>query len=185
MYYNGYCRGCRLFNFIEGGLRLNQNMKHVKSYHITNATYLLLPIPKGKRVVHTLVFDKTGCLYVSQSPMKIINASCRQMGSSYQSAKELSKQYFGENKHKLPIVVAMTYGDPYVMFPLMSPKSPLNGWVSFNSLINIRDQEGQINVTFKNFVDSNLDIQYTSFCKQYVHAAMLHKHLTAKWKHFV
>ncbi|WP_107840342.1 competence protein ComK [Metasolibacillus meyeri] len=163
---------------------MNKSMKHLKSYHVTNATYLLLPIKKDKQL-HTLVFDKTGCLYVSQSPMRIINASCRQMGSSYQSAKELSKQYFGSNKHKLPIVVAINYGDPCVMFPLMSPKSPLNGWVSFNSLINIQDQEGQINVTFKNFLDSNLDIQYTSFCKQYVNAAMLHKHLTSKWTHLV
>ncbi|WP_066165097.1 competence protein ComK [Metasolibacillus sp. FSL H7-0170] len=161
---------------------MNTSIKHLNSYCVTNATYLLLPIKKDKRL-HTLVFDKAGCLYVSQSPMKIIRASCRQMGSSYQSAIELSKQYFGANKHKLPIVVAINYGDPCVMFPLMSPKSPLNGWVSFNSLINIRDQEGQINVTFKNFLDSDLDIQYTSFCKQYVSAAMLHKHLTSKWTH--
>ncbi|WP_042471171.1 competence protein ComK [Bacillus ndiopicus] len=162
---------------------MNTDIKHLKSYYITNATYLLLPIKKDK-LLHTLVYDKTGCLYVSQSPIKIVRASCRQMGSSYQSATDLSKQCLGANKHKLPIVVAVNYGDPCVIFPLMSPKSPLNVWVSFNSLINIQDQEGQINVTFKNFLDSKLDIQYTSFCKQYVSAAMLHKHLTSKWTHF-
>lgn len=159
---------------------MQHNSKQLQNYYITSATYLLLPITKDKRL-HTLVFDKSGLYTVAQSPMKIIRASCRQMGSSYQSAIEQSKQYFGDQKHKLPIVVAINYGEPCVMFPLMSPKSPLNVWVSYNSLINIRDHAGQINVTFKNFLDSTLDIQYTSFCKQYVGAAMLHKHLTSKW----
>ena len=162
---------------------MNRNIKQLDFYHITNATYLLIPLRHEKKL-HTVVYDKTGILHVTQSPMKIIRASCRQMGSSYQSALDISKQYFGNNKHKLPIVVAMDYGNPCIMFPLMSPKSPYNCWVTFNSLINIKDRAGQINVTFKNHTESNLDIQYASFSKQYVSSAMLHKYLTSKWTRY-
>ncbi|KGR90535.1 hypothetical protein CD30_10705 [Ureibacillus massiliensis 4400831 = CIP 108448 = CCUG 49529] len=147
----------------------------VDSYHLSFNSYLIKPIKKGEKL-YSCVYDKSGEVIVSRKPLYIIRKSCILMGTSYTAAREVSKSFFGKEKHKLPIIIAYDYGIPLVFFPILSPASPNNVWVALHSIVNIQKADDCTLITLKDDREIKLQVHYTSFCTQYVCATMLQKY---------
>lgn len=149
---------------------------YLTTYLVSNSTYLLSSVVNGDRI-HTVVHDKQGISKIDQKPLKLIRNTCRLHGTSFEGAVQMAKLFFGQHRHKLPIVVLMEYGNPCIFFPLFSPFSTANIWINLQSIINIKEHEDQTIITFTNMTEQLLPIQCKSFNQQYVRAMMYYKHL--------
>ncbi|KGR80593.1 competence protein ComK [Ureibacillus manganicus] len=150
-------------------------LKPVNSYYLSFNSYLIEPIQHGDKL-YSRVYDKSGEVVVSRKPLYIIRKSCDLMGSRYNAAREVSKNFLGPDKHKLPIIIAYDYGVPLVFFPILSPTSPSNVWVGLHSIINIQQDMDQTKITLKDDREIILQVPQSSFNNQYVRATMLQKH---------
>lgn len=159
-------------------------IRFVSDYNITSNTYLLESKKDGKKI-HTIVYEKSGAIEVSKRPLRLIHIACENMGSNYRASINRSKQFLNENKHKFPLVVATDYGHPQIMFPLMSPKSHNNIWLSFNAITNIVNNKTHVTVTFKDSLEVDLFIHISSLNNQYVTSAMLYKAVLKHWNRFM
>ncbi|MEK4424151.1 competence protein ComK [Solibacillus sp. FSL K6-1523] len=156
-----------------------KNLPQVSNYIASNSTYFLKSISHREKT-YTLVSDKHGKVIYPNKPLKIIRSTCRLHGSSYQASQYQAKQFFGKSKHKLPIMIAYDFGDPCVLFPLFSPNSLQNIWISFQSIINIVEHNDETIVTFLDGSEERLPLHCKSFNHQYVRASMFYKHLILK-----
>ncbi|WP_339175284.1 competence protein ComK [Solibacillus sp. FSL R5-0691] len=152
------------------------NLTQKTNYIISNSTFCLQSYQQRDKI-HTAILDKYGQSTSPYKPLKIIRDTCRLHGSSYDASKYQARRFFGENKHKLPIMVAYDFGDPCILFPLFSPFSPQNVWLSLNPIINISEDGDKTLVTFVDNTEVSLDINMKSFNQQYVRAAMYYKYL--------
>lgn len=156
-----------------------ENVIVVNSYHISFNTYLIEPMQHGNKI-YSRVHDKNGEYVVERKPLYIVRNSCNVLGGNYNNARNLAKRFLGKEKHKLPIVISHDYGIPNVFFPLLSPASPNNVWIGLHAIINIRRLKDFTEITLKNGKIFVLQINYASFCAQYVCATMLHKYAAAQ-----
>lgn len=152
----------------------------LKNYRVTSSTYLLQSKPLGKRVF-TTVYEKNNVYTVTKKPLKLIQEACVFMGSSYKAAIEHSKLILLDSRHKLPVVVANEFQQPITMFPLFSPKSKQNIWVSFNNITNIVNKKHSVLVTFKDEFEFELPVTISSLNNQYVASAILYRAIHKKW----
>lgn len=152
-----------------------EDVNVVNSYHISFNTYLIEPMEHGEKL-YSRVYDKNGEIIVERKPLYIVRKSCYAMGSNYNAARMVAKRFFGKEKHKLPIIISHDYGIPCVFFPLLSPASPSNVWIGLHAIINIRRLKDFTEITLKNGKELVLQINYSSFCSQYVCATMLQKY---------
>lgn len=155
---------------------MTRNLQENSNYIISNSTFCLASYQYRDKV-HTSILDKFGETTFPAKPLKIIRNTCRLHGSSYDASIYQAKQFFGENKHKLPIMVAYDFSDPCILFPLYSPYSTQNIWIALNPIINIREQSDQTVLTFIDETELCLNIHMKTFNQQYVRAAMFYKHL--------
>lgn len=155
---------------------MEQNMRYVKSYIMSNTTFLVSPVVVGNKI-HTIIFDKQGKVKLAQKPLRTIRSSCKSHGTTLTAAQARAKLFFGNEKHKLPIMLTMDFGNPCIFFPLFSPQSEANSWINLQSIINITPSDSQTTVTFKDQSEVTLPIHYKSFNLQYVRATMYAKHL--------
>lgn len=124
------------------------------------------------------IYDKTGEFIIEQPPIRLIRKSCHLMGSSYKGSRELSKRFFGNRRQKLPILISQDFGIPCIFFPIFSPTSDNNIWVSLNSIINIKkDSNNCTIITLKDHREIKLNVSHTSFSLQYVDSSMYQKYL--------
>lgn len=155
----------------------NSNSKVMDSYFISHNTYMIESIIHENKL-YSRIYDKTGEFIVKQKPISLIRNACHLMGSSYKGSRELSKRFFGNRKQKLPILITQDFGVPCIFFPLLSPLSKNNVWVSLNSIINIRkDTDNTTIITLKNEKEIKLNVSHTSFSIQYVDSSMYQKYL--------
>ena len=155
------------------------NVNIIDSYHISFNTYLIEPMNHGGKL-YSRIYDQQGEFIVNKKPLFIVRKSCQVMGSNYNTARLVSKRFFGDEKHKLPIIISHDYGIPCVFFPLLSPTSPNNVWIGLHAITNIRRSKDFTEITLKNGKEVILQINYPSFCSQYVCAAMLQKFATTQ-----
>lgn len=151
-----------------------RNSIHIESYRISLNTYLIMPVQHGDKL-YSHVYDKNGEYIVERKPLYIVRKSCEVLGYNYNNAKNFSKSFFGKEKHKLPIIITHD-GIPNVFFPLFSPASPNNIWIGLHAITNIRRLKESTEITLINGKEFVLQINYASFCSQYVCATMLQKH---------
>ncbi|SOC35010.1 competence protein ComK [Ureibacillus acetophenoni] len=156
-----------------------KKLQTVDSYYLSFNSYLIEPIEHGDKL-YSRVYDKSGEVIVSRKPLYIIRKSCDLMGSKYNAAREFSKRFLGDSKHKLPVIIAYDYGVPLVFFPILSPTSSSNVWVGLHSIINIQSVNDQTKITLKDEREIILQLPQTSFNNQYVRATMLQKHASNK-----
>ena len=154
---------------------MNQE-KNLTSYIISNSTYLLSSVDTGDRT-QTIIYDKYGISKIDQKPLKLVRNTCRLHGTSLEAATKTAKAFFGHNRHKLPIVISIEYGNPCIFFPLFSPQSSANIWINLHSIINIQDHGDETLVTFSNMLEKKLPLHCKSFNQQYVRAMMYYKHI--------
>lgn len=160
---------------------MKNNLHEVSSYIVSNSTFLLRSHPNQAKV-HTIISDKYGKSLYPNKPLKLIRETCRLHGSSYEASKYQAKEFFGDSKHKLPIMVAYDFGEPCVLFPLFSPNSSQNIWVSLHAVINIVPHNNETIVTFIDGTEERLPTHYKSFNYQYIRAMLFHKHLVLQRK---
>ena len=153
-----------------------KNLSPVTNYVITNSTFMLKSFAHRNRI-QTLISDKHGKVTFANKPLKIIRSTCRLHGSSFEASKYQAKQFFGKNKNKLPIMVAYDFGDPCILFPLFSPLSPQNIWISLHAIANIKAKDSETIVTFIDGSEEILPLHIKSFNHQYVRASMYYKHI--------
>ena len=104
-----------------------------KSFLVSFETAALQPVQINNKV-YTKVTNVSGdSMMIGKKPYDIVRQSCSYYGSSFQQAKNLSKEALG-NYLKLPIVVAHDYGNPCILIPILSPKSDLNVWFSLKAI---------------------------------------------------
>lgn len=154
---------------------MNQE-KILTSYIISNSTYLLSSIDTEDRV-QTTIYDKYGISKINQKPLRLVRNTCRLHGTSLEAATQTAKDFFGHNRHKLPIVIAVEYGNPCIFFPLFSPQATENTWVNLHAIINIESAEDETLVTFTNMLEKHLPLHCKSFNQQYVRAMMYYKYI--------
>lgn len=154
-----------------------ENINVVDYYHLSFNSYLIEPV-KHEDKLFSRVYDKTGEVIVGRKPIYIVRKSCQVMGNNYKAAREVSKRFFGKEKHKLPIIISHDYGIPCVFFPLLSPASPSNVWIGLHAVTNIRRSKDCTEITLKDGKELLLNVNYSSFCSQYVSASMLQKYAT-------
>ena len=154
-------------------------IKKVCNYTITNSTFVLKSTQINNRI-QTTIYDKHGQSIIDQRPLKLVRNNCRLHGTSYEAALAHAKEFFGENRHKLPIVISMEYGNPCVIFPIFSPYSETNCWVVLHPIINIQQHDDETIVTFSNMTEVTLPIQYKTFNQLYVRAMMYYKYVLRK-----
>lgn len=150
--------------------------KNFSNYLISNSTYLIMSEINGDRV-QTIVHEKQGVSKIEQHPLKLVRHTCRLHGTSYEGAVQMAKLFFGPNRHKLPIVMLVEYGNPCVFFPLFSPHSPSNIWINLHAIINIQEAGDETIVTLSNHTEVKLPLHCKSFNQQYVRAMMYYKFL--------
>ena len=152
------------------------NVQENSNYIISNATFCLTSYQHRDKV-YSLILDKFGETTSPAKPLNLIRNTCRLHGSSYDASIYQAKQFFGDSKHKLPVMVAYDFGDPCILFPLYSPYSTQNIWIALNPIINIRQHSDQTILTFIDETELCLNVHMKSFNQQYVRAAMFYKHL--------
>lgn len=152
------------------------NLTQNSNYIISNSTFCLTSYQQRDKI-HTAILDKYGKITSPYKPLRLIRNTCRLHGSSYDASKYQARRFFGDNKHKLPIMVAYDFGDPCILFPLYSPYSHQNIWISLNPIINISESGDKTVVTFIDGTEVCLAINMKSFNQQYVRAAMYYKYL--------
>ncbi len=153
-----------------------------KYYQIHRETYLIRTVHEAEQS-YALVYEKGQQLYVQNKPLKIIDAACQAIGTSFQTSAERSRQILG-NKLKVPIIVGYEEQNPFIMFPVYSPKSNHNIWITYNAIINVTNHKKKITITFKDGTDIDLPILMSSFNNQYVSSAMLYRYIEENLRQF-
>lgn len=154
-----------------------ENVNVVDAYHISFNTYLIEPIKHGDKLF-SHIYDKNGEVIVERKPIYIVRKSCHDLGTNYNATRIVAKRFFGNEKHKLPIIIFHDFGIPCVFFPLLSPTSSNNIWIGLHAITNIRRHHDCTQITLKNGKEILLQLNFPSFCSQYVNATMLQKYAT-------
>ena len=144
------------------------------SYQIRLDTYLIAPYQMGDKT-YSYVYDKSGEYIVKRKPLYIVRRSCKLFGYSYKTAIQFSKEFFGKDKHKLPILLPHE-GVPNIMFPLYSPSSLNNIWIGLHGIANIGDHKQSQEITLIDGKETPLPVSNTSFNSQYLRAIKLYTH---------
>ncbi|WHT47969.1 competence protein ComK [Sporosarcina thermotolerans] len=73
-------------------------------------------------------------MIVPKKPLHIVSRSCAEYGSDYETTLKASKVLFGNNRQKSPILLANSYGLPYIFLPTLSPQSDQNVWIAYHAI---------------------------------------------------
>lgn len=145
------------------------------NYEINDDTLAIIPIDEYK----SKVIEKTKVFIVEQTPMKIIDKSCKYFGSSYQGRFLGTKSLIGVS-HKAPIIVEET--KDIIFFPTNSPRQYNCAWLSLKHLQNYKRDKDSCIVTFNNGHLLNLDISYGMLDNQVLRATRLESVLRLRKK---
>lgn len=153
-----------------------------KPFLISFETAVLQPIRINNKV-YTKVTNMSGeTLMVSKKPFEIVRQSCAYYGSSFQQAKNLSKETLG-NYLKLPIIVAYDYGNPCILIPLLSPKSDLNIWFSLSAIESFHASKRGCTILLTNGQSMTVDASINTISKQIGFANLLNMHFLKRMSH--
>lgn len=155
----------------------------VPSYIVSSTTFLLRPHISHDKI-HTIIYDKQGKIMFADKPLKIIRSTCRMHGTTFTAIQRKAKLFFGNARHKLPILLTTDYGNPCIFFPLFSPHSPNNAWINLHAITNIKEVGEETIVTLSISTEVTLPIHYKSFNQQYVRAMMYYKYLVHQRSQF-
>lgn len=138
----------------------------MNSYEINSETQAIIPIGDDK----SKIIESGRTLIVNQSPMKIIDSSCKYFGSSYQGRFIGTKNLIGVS-HKAPIIIEET--KEIIFFPTNSPRLDNCAWLSLKHLQNYKKSNNNSVITFNSGYLLNLDISYGSLDNQVLRATRL------------
>ena len=138
----------------------------MNSYEINSETPAIIPIGGDK----SKIIESSRTLIVNQTPMKIIDRSCKYFGSSYQGRFIGTKNLIGVS-HKAPIIIEET--KEIIFFPTNSPRLDNCAWLSLKHLQNYKKSNNNSIITFNSGYLLDLDISYGSLDNQVLRATRL------------
>ena len=138
----------------------------MNSYEINSETQAIIPIGDDK----SKIIESSRTLIVNQTPMKIIDRSCKYFGSSYQGRFIGTKNLIGVS-HKAPIIIEET--KEIIFFPTNSPRLDNCAWLSLKHLQNYKKSNNNSIITFNSGYLLDLDISYGSLDNQVLRATRL------------
>ena len=138
----------------------------MNSYEINSETQAIIPIGDDK----SKIIESGRTLIVNQTPMKIIDRSCKYFGSSYQGRFIGTKNLIGVS-HKAPIIIEET--KEIIFFPTNSPRLDNCAWLSLKHLQNYKKSNNNSIITFNSGYLLDLDISYGSLDNQVLRATRL------------
>jgi len=98
---------------------LNKNF-----YELNKGTLAILP--NGNE--SSLIYEDESRYIIDNSPMHIMEESCKYFGSSYEGRKDGAKNILGA-EYKIPIIIEDS--NNIIVFPTTSPRSDDCAWISF------------------------------------------------------
>ena len=162
---------------------MRKDIPVLDSYQIRLDTYLIAPFQDGEKI-YSYVYDKSGEYIVKRKPLYIVRRSCKLLGYSYKSALQFSKDFFGKDKHKVPILLPHE-GIPNILFPLYSPSGTNNIWVGLHGIANVGDHKELLQeITLLDGKEKTLPVSKTSFDSQYLRAIKLFTHASLQIRKF-
>ncbi len=138
----------------------------MNSYEINSETQAIIPIGEDK----SKIIEANRTLIVNQTPMKIIDRSCKYFGSSYQGRFIGTKNLIGVS-HKAPIIIEETR--EIIFFPTSSPRLNNCSWLSLKHLQNYKKSNNNSIILFNSGYLLNLDISYGILDNQVLRATRL------------
>lgn len=138
----------------------------MNSYEINSETQAIIPVGEDK----SKIIEANRTLIVNQTPMKIIDMSCKYFGSSYQGRFIGTKNLIGVS-HKAPIIIEETR--EIIFFPTSSPRLNNCSWLSLKHLQNYKKSNNNSIILFNSGYLLNLDISYGILDNQVLRATRL------------
>lgn len=138
----------------------------MNSYEINVNTQAIIPINENK----SKIIEENRTLIVNETPMKIIERSCRYFGSSYQGRFLGTKNLIGVS-HKAPIIIEETR--EIIFFPTNSPRQNSCVWISLKHLENYKKADQNSIIKFYSGNLLTLDISYGMLDNQVLRATRL------------
>lgn len=137
-----------------------------REYEICSNT--LAVIPCGENL--SKVIEKDQEIYVKQTPLEIIDHSCRFFGSSYLGRNDGTRSLLGFN-YKLPIIIEESM--EIIFFPTLSPRHEACCWIGLSAVENYHRQGNKAILLLKNKEKIELPISYYSLENQVFRATRL------------
>lgn len=138
----------------------------MQNYEINADTLAIIPIDNYK----SKIIEKDSILEVNQTPMKIIDFSCRYFGSSYKGRFHGTKHLIGVS-HKAPIIIEES--KEIIFFPTNSPRLYECAWISLKNINDYKRSSDKVIITFNGGYNLEVDMSYGSFDNQILRAARL------------
>ena len=138
----------------------------MNSYEINSETQAIIPVGEDK----SKIIEANRTLIVNQTPMKIIDMSCKYFGSSYQGRFIGTKNLIGVS-HKAPIIIEETR--EIIFFPTSSTRLNNCSWLSLKHLQNYKKSNNNSIIVFNSGYLLNLDISYGVLDNQVLRATRL------------
>lgn len=140
------------------------------TYEINNSTLAIIPISKNC----SKVIEKENNYIINNSTTEIIDHSCKFFGSSYTGRCEGTKSLVGFN-YKSPIIIEESR--EIIFFPTSSPRFDNCSWISLNNIDKYIKKEDISSIYFKNGINIDFKISYSSLENQILRATMLESKL--------
>src|SRR5690554_4977406 len=99
----------------------------METYEISINTLAIIPLDNYR----SKVIEENNTFVVNQTPMQIIEHSCRYFGSSYQGRHKGTRNLIGVS-HKSPIIIEGTR--EIIFFPTNSPRLYDCSWISLKKI---------------------------------------------------
>jgi len=117
----------------------------------------------------TIVIERERKLYIRQTPLQIIKASCQNYWSTYEGRRDAVVTLMNF-KQKVPIPVSIHKA--IYLFPTHSPNHLDNSWIAFEHVARFDKKQNsgqpeQTLVTFKNGYKKTLDVSVHTFETQW------------------
>lgn len=140
---------------------------------------MLAPQNVGKKTF-TKVIEREGTLVVSRKPLHIITRSCKHYGSDFETTLNTSKLLFGDNRRKSPILLANSYGVPYIFIPTLSPLSNQNVWIAYHSIDFFKKDGLGTTIFLDNGQSFKTEVSAPTIYRQYALARLIEKDFLKK-----
>ena len=138
----------------------------MSEYEINVDTFAIIPIDEYK----SKIIERNRTFIVNESPIKIIDRSCKYFGSSYQGRFMGTKNLIGIS-HKAPIIIEET--KEIIFFPTASPRQYDCVWLSLKNLYEYKKGNNNTIVVFNGGHLLDLNISYGMMDNQVLRATRL------------
>lgn len=142
-------------------------MLNNNKYEFNRGTLAVLPNGKDS----SLIYEDESRYIIEDTPMAIMEDSCKYFGSSYDGRKNGAKDILGA-EYKVPIVIEDS--NNIIVFPTSSPRAEDCAWISFSRIDNFyRIDDTNTKIVFDNGKEIIVPCSFRSIENQISRSARL------------